>query len=281
MNKIKNSYNLVKSSLKFILKDPELLTYSIISTISLILILWWITIIWWILYPTFEEFLLNNWIKEQYFSIIFILIWIVYYFIFSFITFYFNTAIISSVQNRIKWNDNKFLDWIIYSNNNLGSILKWSLVNTFVNVILMIIENIFKKDSIIWSIISSIIWTTWNIATYFSFPIMILEKKWVKDAIKESSSLFKKTWWERAIIYVWVWLFFFILFTITWLLVWTFIYFWFNVIWIIFWIITWLFIILLANTSSIVVKTIVYNYTLNWSVPELIKNDNIIENIIK
>lgn len=31
-----------------------------------------------------------------------------------------------------------------------------------------------------------------NIATYFSFPIMILEKKWVKDAIKESSSLFKK-----------------------------------------------------------------------------------------
>ena len=98
--KLSISYNLVKISFSYIKRDGELLVYSIFSLLSSIAIL--ITFVGVDLYYIgFIESLSNKTQGEQAISegLVYAMMFL-YYFIFSFITFFFNTAIITSVQRR-------------------------------------------------------------------------------------------------------------------------------------------------------------------------------------
>lgn len=202
----------------------------------------------------------------------------IYYLFFSFITFFFNTAIITSVQRRNNWEDNKLWDWLKDAMKHIKEIFIWSLINATVTTILKILQKKFWENSFIWGIIIWLIWGMWNILTFFSFPLMIINKMWPKDAIKESWNLFKKTWWERAIIHVWVWLIFTLLYIVViiisiFLIISGFILSWISLM--ILWII---FIVILSSTCDIIIKTILLYYAQNWKLPDELENElNIID----
>jgi len=137
------------------------------------------------------------------------------YLVLFFITYFFNCAILSTVKNILNWKENKFGNLIKASMDNIWYIFQWSIVSATVSVILKFIENLANSENgiakLIGTLLVKVIWINWAISSFFTFPIMILEKKWVKDAIKESANMFKDTWWERAILDIGSWLFFFVL----------------------------------------------------------------------
>ena len=276
--KLSVSYDLVKVSFKYIKRDGELLTYSVLSLLASLFIL--ITFIWVDHY--FMGFMdsIANWTssdKSVSEVVIYIMIFF-YYLVFSFITFFFNTAIITSVQRRNEWLDNKFWDWIKDAMKHLKEIFIWSLINALVTTILKALQNKFWEDSIVWKIIIWIVWWLWNILTFFSFPLMILNGLWPKEAIKESWELFKKTWWERAIIHVWVWLLFFFLYLAV-ILLWIVIVFsWVFITWIAILVLWIIFLAVLSSTCDVIIKTILLYYAKNWELPSgLEDNKNIID----
>ena len=206
--KLSTSYELVKVSFRYIKRDGELLIYSLLSlliSLAMFMVFVWIDHFYlWLLDN------LANWTEAEQstYEITILVLTFVYYLVFSFITFFFNTAIITSVQRRNNGKDNKLWDGLKDSMKHLKEIFIWSLISATVTTILKLLQRKFWEKSFIWSLIIWLIGWMWNILTFFSFPLMIINWLWAKDAIKESWSLFKKTWWERAIIHVWVWLLF-------------------------------------------------------------------------
>ncbi len=113
----------------------------------------------------------------------------------------------------------------------------------------------------------------WNILTFFSFPLMIVNNMWPKEAIKESGSLFKKTWWERAIIHVWVGMLFALLFILLFILSMVIIFLWFIITWIVFLILWIIFLTILSTTCDVIIKTILLHYAKSWNLPEDLKGE--------
>jgi hypothetical protein len=196
-----------------------------------------------------------------------------YYFIFSFITLFFNTAIITSVQRRNEWKDNKIWDGLKDAMGHLKEILIWSAISAVVTTLLKILQSQFWEDSIVWRIIIGLVWWMWNILTFFSFPLMIIKKMWPKDAIKESGALFKKTWWERAMIHVWIGFLFFFLYLLLIILSIGIMY--TGLIWIGIIILLWgmLFLLILGSTCDTIIKTILLHYATTWELPSGLENE--------
>lgn len=281
-NKFKTSIELVKIALQYVKKDWELLVYSILSLLASLAIL--VTFIWGEIYLNYDSYTWTSstnitvtddqWVTgsaihdEVTSSDVKLYIFMfVYYFVFSFISLFFNTAIITSVQRRIEWKDNKFWDGMRDACKHLKAIFIWAFINATVTTILKILQNRFWENSLVGKIIIGLIWWMWNILTFFSFPLMIINGMWPKDAIKESGTLFKKTWWERAILHVWVGFIFWIA------ILWCFL----LSMWIIFLglpIVGFLFLVtsittlmILSSTADTIIKTILLHYAHNWSLP--------------
>ena len=277
--KLSTSYNLVKVSFKYIKKDWELLIYSILSLIASLVIL--ATFAWIdLLYLGNIEAIINGAELGSTTSDVIIYVYIfLYYLTFSFITFFFNTAIITSVQRRINWKDNKLWDWLRDAKKHLKQIFIWSLINATVSTILNILQNQFWEKSVVWKIIIWLIWWMWNILTFFSFPLMIINGVWPKDAIKESWILFKKTWWERAIIHVWVWFLFFLLYLLV-IILWIFVIAsWAIVTWIVLIVLWAILLVILSSTCNVIIKTILLHYAKTWALPQGLEDENKIINI--
>lgn len=270
--KISTSYKLVKIAFGIIMQEKELLGYTLLSVLCSVLILLTFA---GIAYPYQEQLSqLTNW--EPYWMYIGLFI---YYLILSFITFFFNTAVITSVTRIIRWEWNKFGDGIKDSMNNLGKIFQWALVAATVSLIIKIFQDKFK-DSAIAQIIIWGAWAAWSIMTFFAFPLMILRGMWVKDSIKESASLFKKTWWERAVIAVWVWLFWFLI-ILGIIAISIIIMIWVNIlVWIAI-LVLWIFgVFIFSSLSDVVIKTIIFDYANTGKVPSMIQDQNIMSEII-
>ena len=269
--KLSTSYNLVKVSFKYIIRDGGLLMYSIFSLLASLAIL--LTFVWvdFFYIGFFESLTEESW--ETVSEILIYSMMFAYYFIFSFITFFFNTAIITSVQRRNEWKDNKLWDGLRDSMKHIKQIFIWSLINATVTTILKILQNKFWENSMIWRMIFWLIWWMWNILTFFSFPLMILNKMWPKDAIKESWTLFKKTWWERAIIHVWVWLLFFFLYLVLIIISILIVSSWLIITWIVIGILWILFLAILSTTCDVIIKTILLHYAKHWELPAGLENE--------
>lgn len=85
---------------------------------------------------------------------------------------------------------------------HIKQIFIWSLISATVSNLLALIQRFVGTESFIGRIIIGLIGGVWNVITFFTFPMMILENKGPKEAIKESGELFKKTWGERATLFV-------------------------------------------------------------------------------
>jgi hypothetical protein len=185
------------------------------------------------------------------------------------------------VQRRIEWKDNQFIDGLKDSFQHIKKIIAWSSVSATVWTLLEFIQQTFWRNSIINTIIVRLIWGLWDILTFFSFPLMILKNMWVKDAIQESSSLFKKTWWERAIVHVWVWFMFsilyFLLFVLSIVVAFNGLLFTWGILFV-WWI---LLLVILSSTCNTIINTLLLHYAYTWKLPEDVIDKISISDIIR
>lgn len=191
MNAFKRSLELLKLSVDVMKKDKELLLFPIIGGIfSLLFILV-------MLFPT----IISGFIIREYFfiSIFFIYLGLV------FISIFFNVCAVYTIKKRFDGKNATFFESIKFALSKTHLILGWALISAIIGLLLRLLEDTAERmgetGKIIIKIMVSIIGVAWSLVASFVVPGMVYNNTGPIKALKNSATVFKKTWGESLIRY--------------------------------------------------------------------------------
>jgi uncharacterized membrane protein len=128
--------------------------------------------------------------------VLFYVFFFIFYFIGSFVVIFFNTGLIACAQECLRGGDPDFSYGMSVATQNIGKIAGWAAISATVGLILKMIR---ERGGIIGVVISSLIGFVWALITFFVIPVFVFQGLGVIDSIKESASIFKRTWGENMI----------------------------------------------------------------------------------
>jgi Family of unknown function (DUF6159) len=114
----------------------------------------------------------------------------------AYVTIFFNTALIHAADERMRGGDPTVKSALRGATKRAGSILPWAIVSATVSVILRAIQ---ERAGILGRIVAGVAGIAWTLVTFLVLPILVIEGIGVRDAIKRSSEMFKRTWGEQVI----------------------------------------------------------------------------------
>lgn len=114
----------------------------------------------------------------------------------TFVTIYFNTGLTGSVLKIAEGEQVSFQDGIDLANSRLGVIFQWTVISVTVGLILRALR---ERGGVAGTIASALGNIAWGVATFFVIPVLVTKNIGPIDAIKESSSLLRRTWGEQVI----------------------------------------------------------------------------------
>jgi len=183
---ISRSFNLIKESWRVISLDKEILLFPVLSGVALLFIL---------LSFVLPALFLSS--SRAAFSGGLLLVGLfLFYLLCYFVVIYFNTALITCARIRLTGGNPVFMDGIRNANAHLVPIFIWAMISATVGLVLHLLQ---ERAGFIGQIIIGLIGAAWSLITYFAIPVMIFEEKGPVEAIKQSASLFRKTWGETLI----------------------------------------------------------------------------------
>jgi len=119
-----------------------------------------------------------------------------FYVVNYFIVIFFNSALVACAAARLTGGTPTFGDGIRTALSRLPVIAGWALVSATVGLLLKVIED--RSDKI-GQIVAGLIGMAWTVMTFLVVPVLVIENKGPIAALKESTSLLKKTWGEQVI----------------------------------------------------------------------------------
>lgn len=114
----------------------------------------------------------------------------------SFVTIFFNAAVIGTAMKRLKGEAATLRDGLALARAHLGAIFVWALITATVG---MVIRTLQERSGILGRIVFGLIGFAWTVLTYFVVPVLLYEEVGVGDAIKRSGSIFRQRWGEQFI----------------------------------------------------------------------------------
>ncbi len=199
--RLQNSWDATKQSWGVLRKDPELLLFPVISTLSsLIIVASFVAPLWFtgLIRDAFTEPGDPN-ASNIVYGVMFLL-----YFVTSFLTIYFNSALIFAANERLAGGDPTVLSGLRGANHRLRKIFLWSLFAATVSLLLQMIESALRNmnnqiGATLGRIFTSLAGLAWALVTFFVIPVILFEDKGVMESLKRSGSLFKQRWGETAV----------------------------------------------------------------------------------
>jgi hypothetical protein len=183
-----NSMALLKSSWAVLREHKQLSAFPLISTAAALLILAALAVPGYFLLGIEDGHVAN----QFWFYVLFF----IFYFIMSFVVIFFNTGLIACAQECLNGGDPTFSYGIGVAYKHIGKIAGWAAISATVGTILKMIR---ERGGIFGVIVASIVDVAWNLITFFVVPVLIFQEVGVIDSIKESASIFKRTWGENMI----------------------------------------------------------------------------------
>lgn len=184
MGRIANTLNLARASLEVLKADKELIALPVISAIaSLIVVLSFLVPLGF--FRGFESVGGVEWVLMA-----------VLYLVTSFITIFFNTALIHAANERLEGGDPTLGSAIAGAMSRLPQIAGWSLISATVSLILRQLE---ERAGLLGRIVISFVGMAWAVVTFLVIPVFVVEGIGVVDAVKRSGELFRRTWGENLI----------------------------------------------------------------------------------
>jgi len=193
MNRISNTFKMMKSCIDVLKKDKELILFPIFAAISVTLL--FLIIISSIGSLSDIEGTLGNLDPEQGGSplpIVFLV------FGANFLIVLFNSALISAALERLRGGDPNVKSGLSHALKHIHHIFFWSIIVTAVAILIAAIKG-SRRDGIMRNILGSILQAGWAMMTFFVVPIIVSENIGPIAAIKRSTSLFKQTWGDQVI----------------------------------------------------------------------------------
>jgi hypothetical protein len=113
----------------------------------------------------------------------------------AFVQTYFLAGLVAGADARLHGADSTVKGALEVANSKLHRLLPWAIVSATVTVIL----NQLERQGIIGQVIGSLVGLAWNLVTFLTVPILVIEDIGVGAALKRSKDLFKRTWGENVI----------------------------------------------------------------------------------
>lgn len=191
---LRRSYHIFRESLSVLAKDTELLIFPLLSGIFTIVALAGM------IFGGYITGFFQRWaaagdhsLQGNLLGYAALFVW---YFVSWFIVLFFNVAIIHCAKIRLDGGDPTIADGFRASMQHIGRIAAWALISATVGIILRIVA---ERAKFLGKLIASLLGAAWAIATYFIVPVMIFEKRSLRDSIRQSTELIRKTWGESLV----------------------------------------------------------------------------------
>jgi hypothetical protein len=113
----------------------------------------------------------------------------------AFVQTYFLAGLVAGADTRLHGQDSTVRGALAIANTKLHRLLPWAIVSATVTMIL----NQLERQGIIGQIVGSLVGLAWNLVTFLTVPILVIEDLGVGAALKRSKDLFKRTWGENVI----------------------------------------------------------------------------------
>jgi len=187
IDRIIRSFELVKASWRILMEDKKLLAFPLISGIvTLLVIATFIPLI----------FFSNGLFSFSTNTAGGIVCLFIFYLISYFVVIFFNVGLISCVHAKLNGKDMSVKEGLAAAASHLSTIIVWAVIAATVGLILHMIED---RAGFLGEIAAAVVGGVWSLVTLFVVPVLAFEDKGVFDAMKESLSLFKKTWGESVV----------------------------------------------------------------------------------
>jgi hypothetical protein len=187
MQRLTNSWNLVKASWSVLRADKELIIFPIIAFVGSIIVT--ITFIVPMVIARMFDVVSEGQGNQVGLFVFGFLFYLVQYTVVIFA----NSALVGAATIRLKGGDPTVRDGLRIAGEHFGTILGYALISATVGMILRAIA----ERGIVGRIVSSLFGLAWNIITYLAVPVFVIENVGPIDAVKRSGALLKKTWGEQ------------------------------------------------------------------------------------
>jgi len=117
------------------------------------------------------------------------------YVVFALITVYFQSALVAGANESLSGGNATLAKSIGAASAKLHRILPWAIVTATVSLIISQLE----RQGWLGAIVGSLLGMAWNIVTFLTIPIIMLEDVGPIVALKRSGTLFKQTWGENLV----------------------------------------------------------------------------------
>ena len=205
---ISRGWQLSKLSFSVIKADPELLLYTFLSAIMVFATIGAAS------YPAYEADQTegSHWAididsetgeskpTDQYMARIFLM-----YMVGSIVVVFWNSAIIVSAHERLTGGDPSIMTGIRAAFSRIHIIVLWGIITGTVGLLLRIARDAISNNQkahpavkIFAYIILMLVEVAWWIYTFFIIPMIVLEKKGIREGLRDGRSLFGKTWGENV-----------------------------------------------------------------------------------
>ncbi len=118
------------------------------------------------------------------------------YVVLAYITIFFNAALVHAANERMNGGDPTVGSALKGAASRGLAILPWAIVSATVSMVLRAIE---ERSGFIGRLVVGLVGLAWSLVTFLVLPILVIEGIGVGEAIKKSTSMFKRTWGEQVI----------------------------------------------------------------------------------
>ena len=199
--KLSNSFELVKASATVLRADKELLAFPLLSGISSVLVMaTFIVPAWWTGF-------LEGMADQEYMAYAF---GFAMYLALYTVTFFFNAALVGAALIRLDGGDPTLADGLNIAIDKLPKIIGYAAISATVG---MVLRALSERLGFLGQMVVGFIGLAWSLTTYLVVPVLVTRDVGPADAIKESATLFKKTWGEQVVGNMGLGLAFFVMFS--------------------------------------------------------------------
>ncbi|MCX8023690.1 MAG: DUF6159 family protein [Thermanaerothrix sp.] len=189
IEKLRNSWELVKASARVLDADKELLIFPLISGILTLLIS----------LTFFIPMVISGFVDSALFGnaqVTGLLVLFVFYLVQYITIFFMNTALVGAALIRLRGGDPTFKDGLQIAFARLGAIVGYAIIAATVGVLLKLAS---QRNRGLGHWIVSLLGLAWNLATFLVVPVLAAENVGPIEAIKRSTALLKRTWGEQIV----------------------------------------------------------------------------------
>ena len=192
MGKIARTWSMMSACWQVLKQDKSLLLFPLISGIACVLLLASFAVP---LYVT------GNWQppgrnaasthQAVYYGVLFL-----FYVCNYFIVVFFNAGIVACATIRMTGGNPTIGDGFRAAAARLPVILGWAVISATVGLILRIIE---ERSDKVGRFVAGLLGAGWTVVSFLVVPILVVENKNPFEALKDSTTLLKKTWGEQVV----------------------------------------------------------------------------------